>query len=128
MCRRCKHETVAHPDLLQPLEIPDRAWTNVTMDFIEGMPKSEVKDCILVVVDWFTKFGHFIGLSHPFTAQEVVRAYLENVVKLHGIPQSIVSDRDKVFTSLFWKELMRILGTKLLMSTFYHLETDGQME
>ena len=66
-----------------------------------------------------------IGLTHPFTAQEVGRAYLENVVKLLGIPRSIVSDRDRIFTGLFWKELMKTQGTKLLLSTAYHPGMDG---
>ena len=68
------------------------------MDFIEGLPKSEGKDCVLVVVDRMTKYAHFLGLSHPFTAQEVARVFLDHVGKLHGLPQVIVSD--KVFTSI----------------------------
>jgi len=100
VCQRCKHEIVAAPGLLQPLAMPMQAWTSISMDFVEGLPKSEGKDCILVVVDRFTKFAHFLSLSHLFTAQEVARIFLDYVVKLHGVPQSIVSDRDKVFTSL----------------------------
>ena len=102
------------------MAIPEKAWTNVTMDFIEKLPKLEGKDCILVVVDRFTKFSHFLGLSHPFIAQEVARTFLDNMVKLHGVPLSIVSDQEKIFTNLFWKELMKCLGTKLQMSTTYH--------
>ena len=91
------------------------------MDLIEGLPKLEGKDNILVVVDRFTNFAHFIELTHPYTAQEVARIFLDQVVKLHGTPQFIVSDRDKIFTSLLWQELMKALGTKLNMSTAYHL-------
>jgi len=98
------------------------------MDFIEGLPRSKGKDYIMVVVDRFSKVIHFIGLSHLFIAQEVARAFMDNVVKMHNIPQSIVSDRDKIFTNMFWRELMKFLGTKLLMSTAYHPETDGQSE
>ena len=70
------------------------------MDFIEGLPKSERRDCIMVVVDRFTKYAHFLSLTHPYTAQEVAKLFLDQVVKFHGAPQTIVSDRDKIFTSL----------------------------
>ena len=80
----------------------------------------------MVVVDRFTKFAHFISLTHPYSAQEVARVFLDQVMKLHIIPNSIVSDRDKIFTSLLWQELMRSLGVKLKMSTTYHPQMDGQ--
>jgi len=83
------------------------------MDFIEGLSKLEGKDCVLVVVDRLTKFAHFAGLSHPYTAQEVARVFMDQVVALHKIPQTIISDRDKVFTSHFWKELMKNVGIEL---------------
>ena len=90
------------PSLLQPLPIPSQAWTSVSIDFIEGLPKSERNDSILVVVDRLTKFAHFIGLTHPYTAQEMARVFLDQVVKLHGTPKSIISNCDKIFTSLMW--------------------------
>ena len=126
ICNRCKHENIRPPRLLQPLPVPDQAWTHISMDFIKGLLKSEGRDCVLVVVDRMTKYAHFLGLSHPFTAQEVARVFLDQVGKLHGLPQVIVSDRDKVFTSLLWKELMKSLGTQLHMSYSCHLEIDGQ--
>ena len=95
------------------------------MDFVKGLPKSEGKDNIMVVVDQFTKFAHFIGLTHPYTTQEVARVFLDQVAALHGIPKTIISDRDKVFKSTLWKELMKALGTKLNMSSAYHPQTDG---
>ena len=95
------------------------------MDFIEGLPKYEGKDYIMVIVDRLTKYGHFIGLVHPYIAQEVARVFLDQVIKLHGAPKAIVSDRNKIFTSLLWKELMGLLGVKLHMSIAYHPESDG---
>lgn len=74
-------------------------WREVSMDFIEGLPKSEKKDSIMVVVDRLIKYGHFIALTHPYTATDVARAFFDTIYRLHGLPEKIVSDRDKVFTS-----------------------------
>lgn len=98
------------------------------MDFIEGLPLSGGSDTILVVVDRFTKYSHFIPMKHSFIAQVVAQVVLDNVVKLHGVPLSIVSDRDKVCISTFWKTLFTLLKTKLLMSSSYHPQMDGQTE
>lgn len=111
-----------------PLPIPKGAWQNVTMDFIEGLPKSEGSNAILVVVDRFTKYAHFFALKHPFTAVQVAKVFQNNVVKLHGISRIITSDRERIFTSTFWKELFKLIDTKLQMSTSYHIQTDGQSE
>jgi len=128
VCQQAKVEHVKTPGLLQPLPVPSTPWTVVSLDFIEGLPISYKSDVIMVVVDKFTKYGHFIALSHPFTALQVAQAYMNNVYKLHGLPQSIISDRDRIFTSKVWQELFKLSDTQLLMSSSYHPQTDGQTE
>lgn len=119
-CQMTKSENTRYPGLLQPLTVPDQAWTHLSMDFIEGLPKSDGKNVILVVIDRFSKYAHFVALSHPYTAISVAKIFLDHVVKLHGLPQSIVTDRDPVFTSIFWTELFKLLGVDLNFSSAYH--------
>ncbi|XP_026459515.1 uncharacterized protein LOC113360194 [Papaver somniferum] len=98
------------------------------MDFIEGIPISERKFVILVVLDRLTKYNHIVSLHHPYTASSVTREFISNVFKLHGLPASITSNRDKIFTSHFWKDLFKALRTQLNLSTAYHPQTDGKTE
>ena len=128
VCQQAKHEHCKYPGLLCPLPIPDGPWEDVSMDFIEGLPKSHGYSAILVVVDRYTKYSHFIPLKHPYTAAAIAEVFFHNIVKLHSMPLTITSDRDKIFTSNFWKELFKLWGTKLQMSTAYHPQTDGQTE
>jgi transposase InsO family protein len=83
---------------------------------------------ILVVVDKLTRYAHFIPLAHPFIALQVAQAYMKDIYKLHGLPKSIISDRDKIFTGSLWQELFRLSDTPLLMSSAYHPQTDGTTE
>jgi IS30 family transposase len=98
------------------------------MDFITGLPKSEGKSVIMVIVDRPTKYTHFCAFSHPFKASTVSTAFMETVQKLHGSPNIIVSDRDPIFTGHFWTELFSCLGTQLAHSSSYHPQSDGQTE
>lgn len=98
------------------------------MDFVEGLPVSMGKTIILVVVDRLTKYGHFLALSHPYTAQGTAKLFLDNIYKLHGLPVSILTDRDKNFTSSFWRELFKALGVNLNLTSAYHPQSDGQTE
>jgi hypothetical protein len=102
VCQRNKTEHLQPGGLLQPLDVPTTVWADVAMDFVEALPKVNGKTVILTVVDRFSKAAHFIPLSHPYTATSVARVFFAEVVRLHGIPSSIVSDRDPVFTSSFW--------------------------
>lgn len=126
MCQVTKSENIHIPGLLNPLEIPDMAWTHISMDFIEGLPKSHGKDVILVVVDRLTKYAHFVAMSHPYSVEQVVEVLMNNIHKLHGMPMAIVTDRDRIFTSQFFQEVFKAMKVHLRFSTAYHPQTDGQ--
>jgi hypothetical protein len=101
-CQKNKAEHLQPVGLLQPLDVPSAIWADISMDFIEGFPRINGKTVILTMVDRFSKAAHFITLGHPYTATTVARAFFTEIVWLHGIPSSIVSDRDPTFTSNLW--------------------------
>ena len=119
-CQQNKAENIHIPGLLQPLPIPTQVWTDISMDFIEGLSKSEGYSVIIVVVDRLTKYAHFLPVSHPYTATKITQIFIHHIFKLHGLPKSIVTDRDPTFTSAFWKEFFQLQGTTLKFSSAYH--------
>nr|GEZ83771.1 putative reverse transcriptase domain-containing protein [Tanacetum cinerariifolium] len=115
--------------LLEQPAIPEWKWDNITMDFITKLPKSSQGfDTIWVIVDRLTKSAHLLPIRENDPLDKLARLYLNRIVARHGIPISIICDRDGRFTSNFWKSFQKALGTDICMSTAYHLETDGQSE
>ncbi|CAN4090624.1 unnamed protein product [Withania somnifera] len=114
---------------MRPIEIPTWKWDMINMDFIAGSPCSFRKfDSIWVIVDRLTKSAHFLPVKTNYTAEEYARLYIKEIVRLHGVPISIISDRGAQFTAKFWKSFQKSLGTQVNLSTAFHPQTDGQAE
>ncbi|XP_026399186.1 uncharacterized protein LOC113295041 [Papaver somniferum] len=122
------HSASAPPGLLQPLSIPTDVWIDISMDFIDGFPLSNRNNSILVVVDHLSKYAHFIALSHPYYASTIADVFIREIVRLHGMPKTITSDRDPIFMSQFWEAFFSQQDTQLCRSSAYHPQTDGQTE
>lgn len=126
--KEAKSKVMAH-SFYTPLPIPSEPWVDISMDFVLGLPQSNKGvESIFVVVDRFSKITHFIPCNKTDDATHVVDSFFREVVRLHEVPRTIVSDRDVKFLSYFWKVLWNKLGTKLLFSTTCHLETNGETE
>jgi hypothetical protein len=97
VCQRNKYQTSSPGGLLQPLPVPTQLWSDISMDFIGGLPKVQGIDTIMVVVDRLTKYAHFVPVKHPYTTKDIAELFIKEIVRLHGFPSSIVSGRDRVF-------------------------------
>ncbi|KAJ9527526.1 hypothetical protein QJQ45_025744 [Haematococcus lacustris] len=129
VCQRNKSSTKKPARLLQPLPVPEYPWDSVSMDFVVKLPKSEAgNDSILVVVDRLTKMVHLMAMTEKSGGIQVAKLFFDNVFKLHGMPRTIISDRDTRFQGEFFKGLMKIMQSKQCMSTAFHPQTDGQTE
>ncbi|KAM2582765.1 hypothetical protein TB1_004862 [Malus domestica] len=125
----CIHEVKADIQrpggLMQNLPIPVWKWENITMDFVYGLPRTPLRDDgNWVIIDRLTKTAHFLLVQQTYSLEKLVKLFVNNVVRLHGVPISIVSDRDPRFTSRFWKAFNAAMGTQLLFSTAYHPQAD----
>ncbi|GJZ60786.1 putative reverse transcriptase domain-containing protein [Tanacetum coccineum] len=128
-CAKVKAEHMKPSGLLQQPEIPEWKWEKVTMDFVSGLPRTPSGyDSIWVIVDRLTKSAHFLPMKKTDSIEKLAQLYLKEIVCRHGVPVSVISDRDSLFTSRFWVSLQKALGTQLDLSTAYHPETDGQSE
>ena len=115
--------------LLQPLDVAEWKWEHVTMDFVTHLPRMQQRhDAVWVIVDRLTKSAHFLAMRMTFSLERFCRLYIREIVWLHGVPVSIVSDRDPRFTAHFWKSFQKAMGTQLIMSTAFHPQIDGQSE
>jgi hypothetical protein len=101
VCQQSKPDRQKLPGLLQPLSVPSGAWQIISLDFVEGLPTSGRANCVLVVIDSFTKYAHFLPLHHPFIGVGVAKVFFNQVYRLHGLPLAIISNRDRIFTNLF---------------------------
>lgn len=127
-CSRSKNPRHRPYGLLQPLPVPEKPWSSVSMDFITDLPMSNKFDSICVLVDRFSKMAHFVPCRKTITGEETAKLFIDNIYRFHGLPEDIVSDRGPQFVSKFWQALFEILQVKIKLSSAFHPQTDGQTE
>ena len=128
-CQQVKAEHQKPVGKIQPLSIPVWKWDKITMDFVTGLPRTQRQhDAIWVIIDRLTESAHFLPINVEDSLEKLAQLYVDEIVRLHGVPVSIVSDRDPRFTSRFWSSLQDAMGTRLHFSTAFHSQTDGQSE
>jgi len=127
-CQRYKNRSEAPVEKLMPNAIPEKLWSHISADFITKLPLAQGYDTILVVCDCFSKMAHFIATIEKTSAEELAKLFQDHVWKLHGLPESIKSDRGVQFVVGMIKELNNLLGIQTKLSTAYHPQTDGQTE
>jgi len=127
-CQRNKNRVAAPAGKLMPNEAPKNPWTHITADFITKLPLAQGYNAILVVGDRLTKMAHFIPMTDKTSAEGLARLFRDHVWKLHGLPESIISDRGAQFAANLMRELNQILGIETKLSTAFHPQTDGQTE
>ena len=128
VCKRIKSGRHSPYGLLKPLPVPARPWQDISWDFVTGLPESNGYNAVLVVIDRLTKMRHLIACREQLTATDLANLFIENIWRLHGLPNTIISDRGSVFASEFWKQVCKRLGIDPRLSTAFHPETDGQTE
>ena len=127
-CQRMKNRAEMPAEKLRPNKVPERLWQHILVDFITKLPMSKGHDSILVVCDRFSKMSHFVATTEKTTAEGLARLFRDNIWKLHGLPESVISDRGLQFTARLTKELNKMLGIETKLSTAYHSQTDRQTE
>ena len=128
ICCRSKDSRHKPYGFLNPLEIPDRPWTSISMDFVTDLPSSNGYTCILVVLDRFTKMGHFIPFSNVPSSEDTAKAFMTYIFKIHGLPNEILTDRGTQFTSKFWTAICKTLKITMKLSSPFHHQTNGLTE
>jgi hypothetical protein len=125
-CQRVKASHLKASGTLQPLPIPSWKWEDISMDFIVGLPNTSQKhDSIWVIIDRLTKTAHFLPVHTTYSAKKYAEVYLDQIVRLHGVPKTIISNRGTQFIARFWEQLQSALGNKLIRSSAYHPQTNG---
>ena len=132
VCARTKATNQKPMGLLHPLKVPKRPWEQIGVDFVGPLPEAKNRygafDQVMVVIDHLTSMVHLIPTKINYRARQIAEIFYDTIYKLHGLPERIVSDRDKIFTSIFWQNLHKLIRVDLKMSSTYHPQTDGATE